>query len=282
MGSENELELRVHPASLYHPEGVAWGPDGRVYAGGEAGQVYRLRLEDDTAEEFANTGGNMLGITLDANANAYVCDMGLQQVVRVAPDGTWTTYSKGLPDRPMRLPNYSVFDDEGTLYVTDSGEWSDRDGLIWRVRASGEADVWDEQASGFPNGMCLAAAGDALYVVESSPPLISRVEIADDGSAGERTVVAELPRTVPDGVAMDVEGTLYVSCYNPNVIYRITPDGEVSVLHDDWEQILLMAPTNIAFGGSQLTTLIVANLFGRNLTTAPMDVAGLPLRYPKL
>jgi gluconolactonase len=24
---------------LDHPEGVAWGPDGRVYAGGEAGQI---------------------------------------------------------------------------------------------------------------------------------------------------------------------------------------------------------------------------------------------------
>jgi gluconolactonase len=27
---------------LDHPEGVAYGPDGYLYAGGEAGQVYRI------------------------------------------------------------------------------------------------------------------------------------------------------------------------------------------------------------------------------------------------
>jgi sugar lactone lactonase YvrE len=278
----NELELTAHPASLYHPEGVAWGPDGRVYAGGEAGQVYRLDLDGGAAEEYGNTGGNMLGVALDADTNAYVCDMGLQRVVRVAPDGSWSTYSAGLPDRPMRLPNYAVFDDAGTMYVTDSGEWGDRDGLIWRISADGSTEVWDESAAGFPNGACLSADGGALYVVESSPPQVSRIEIADDGSAGTRSLAVELPRTVPDGVALDVQGNLYVSCYNPNVIYRYDSVGELSVLYDDWEQVILLAPTNIAFGGPDLRTLIVANLFGRNLATAPMGVAGLPLRYPKL
>ena len=31
---------------LDHPEAVAWGPDGRIYAGGEDGQLYRLGLTD--------------------------------------------------------------------------------------------------------------------------------------------------------------------------------------------------------------------------------------------
>jgi gluconolactonase len=282
MSMENQLELTVHPASLYHPEGVAWGPDGRVYAGGEGGQVYRLDLDGNTAEEYANTRGSMLGVALDAEANAYVCDMGLQQVVRVDPEGGWTTYSSGVPERPMRLPNYGVFDDEGMLYVTDSGEWGDRDGLIWRIRPGGQTEVWDESAAGFTNGMCLSADGAALYVVESSPPLVSRVEFADDGSAGARSVVVELPRTVPDGIALDVEGSLYISLYNPNIVYRYRPDGELQVLYDDWEQLKLLAPTNVAFAGPDLKTLVIANLFGRNLATAPMDVAGLPVRYPRV
>ncbi len=30
---------------LDHPEGVAWGLDGNVYAGAEAGQIYRVTLD---------------------------------------------------------------------------------------------------------------------------------------------------------------------------------------------------------------------------------------------
>jgi len=130
--------------------------------------------------------------------------------------------------------------------------------------------------------MCLSADGKALYVVESSPPLISRLKIRADGSAGERTVVVELPRQVPDGVALDRNGDLYIAMYNPNIIYRYTSAGALITLHDDWEQLALVAPTNIAFGGPDLSTLIVASLCGWAVHTAPMPVPGLPLRYPKL
>jgi gluconolactonase len=118
-------------------------------------------------------------------------------------------------------------------------------------------------------------------VVESTPPLISSIPINDDGSAGERTVVVELPRNVPDGVAFDVEGNLYISLYNPNIIYRYK-GGKLVVLYDDWEQLVLIAPTNIAFGGKAMKTLLIANLCGWNLVTAPMEIAGLPLKYPTL
>jgi sugar lactone lactonase YvrE len=130
--------------------------------------------------------------------------------------------------------------------------------------------------------MCLSADGRHLYVVESSPPLISKVAVNRDGTAGERTVVVELPRQVPDGVALDVNGDLYISLYNPNIIYRFTTGGELITLYDDWRQLQLVAPTNIAFGGADMSTLIIASLCGWSVHTAPMPVPGLPVRYPKL
>jgi gluconolactonase len=58
--------------------------------------------------------------------------------------------------------------------------------------------------------------------------------------------------------------------------------GELITLYDDWEQLMLVAPTNIAFGGPDMKTLIIASLCGWSVHTAPMPVAGLPVRYPKI
>ena len=91
-------------SGLDHPEGVAYGPDGYVYAGGEAGQVYRISL-DGKYEQFANTGGFCLGIACDAHANLYVCDIGHCAVMRVAPDGHVSVFSDRCVGVHMSTPN---------------------------------------------------------------------------------------------------------------------------------------------------------------------------------
>jgi gluconolactonase len=268
---------------LDHPEAVAWGPDQKVYAGGEEGQIYRFGLADRSSGEFVRIeGGFVLGMAHDAACNVYACVDRHAGVYKVTPDGQATLYANGNAEQRMRMPNYPVFDDAGNLYVSDSGDWGSRNGRIWRIRPGGDAEIWDRSANGFTNGMCLSADGRALYVVESSPPLISRLEIRADGSAGDRSVVVELPRQVPDGVALDRNGDLYIAMYNPNIIYRLKPSGELVTLYDDWEQLNLVAPTNIAFGGADMSTLIIASLCGWAVHTAPMSVPGLKLRYPKL
>ncbi len=266
-----------------HPEAVAWGPDGRAYAGGEAGQLYRFGLDDGRIEEVARVpGGFLLGLAHDAAGNTYACDDRSACVHRITPGGKVSVYASGGAGQKMRVPNYPVFDDTGNLYVSDSGTWGGRDGFIWKVAPGGKAGIWDRRANGFTNGMCLSADGRALYVVESSPPLVSRLEINADGTAGQRSVVVDLPRTVPDGVALDANGDLYISLYNPNIIYRLTQAGALVTLYDDWEQLMLVAPTNIAFGGPDMKTLIIASLCGWSVHTAPMPVPGLRLRYPEI
>ena len=56
-------EFSVLTDGLDHPEGVAWGPDGHIYAGGEAGQVYRITL-DGHFTEIGNKGGAIFGVLL--------------------------------------------------------------------------------------------------------------------------------------------------------------------------------------------------------------------------
>ena len=70
---------------LHHPEGVAWNPvDGRVYAGGEGGELYAVTLEGEV-EQVGSSGGSMLGIAVDGLAACTRCDAGKGEIARWDP-----------------------------------------------------------------------------------------------------------------------------------------------------------------------------------------------------
>lgn len=266
---------------LDHPEGVAIGPDGTLYAGGEAGQIYRISPEG-VVKQIASIDGFALGLTVDGENNIYVCETTGKTVKRAAPDGTVSVYSTGTSDQPMVAPNYSVFDAAGNLYVTDSGHWNGKDGRILVVRPNGTTELFTDQIKAFPNGAALSPDTQWLYVVSSELPGIERVRIQDNGTAGEVETVLDLPRNVPDGIAFNKDGALFIACYSPSVIYQLRKDGTLDVLGYDWQNTQLAAPTNIVFYGPQRTTMIIGSLSRWHLTSIEMEVPGLPLHYPKL
>lgn len=264
---------------LDHPECATRGPDGALYAGGEAGQIYRIN-GDGSVRELASTGGFIYGVTLDGSGNVYACDYGNASVKRISPNGDVTTYTPGTADRPMRVPNFAAFDDAGWLYVTDSGGWGYDDGVIYRVAPGGSTTVWSDLAPRFPNGCCLDRDGSALLVVESHGRVIVRIPIEDDGAAGKPVDIADLIGSQPDGLALAEDGSMFVGCYRPDRIYRVQPDGSADVIAEDPDGVVLNQPTNLAFAGDDLQRLIVSSLGGWSLVAANAGVRGLPLRYP--
>ena len=237
---DNLLTLTNLGHVLDHPEAVAWGPDGMIYAGGEDGQLYRICLGGQVLPAVVAkvAGGFLLGLAHDAAGNVYACDERKGCVHRITPAGDISTYAKG--DAVAEFPIAELSGVRRCRQSLCLGLWRframQRRHLARRARRRAR-QIWDRSANGFTNGMCLSADGRWLYVAESSPPLISRVAIKDDGSAGESEVVVHLPRTVPDGVALDIAGDLYISLYNPNIVYRFTRAGELITLYDDWEQL---------------------------------------------
>ena len=266
---------------LDHPEGVAVGSDGSLFAGGEAGQIYRVGL-GGAVEEIASTGGFIYGVVVDGSSDVFACDFGKAAVVRVSATGEVATYSNGTARRPMRVPNFAAFDDGGNLYVTDSGEWGDDDGVVYRIAPGGATEVWTESTPRFPNGCCLTAGGEALLVVESHGRAVVRVPTEDDGGAGRPEPVVDLSGSQPDGIALAEDGTMFVGCYRPDRIYRIPPGGPVEVFADDPDGVVLNQPANVAFSGPNLDRLVVSSLGGWSLVAAPAGVRGLPLRYPSV
>jgi sugar lactone lactonase YvrE len=189
-------------------------------------------------------------------------------VLRISPDGGIEPYG----DR-VGYPNYPVFDREGNLWVTDSGTWDEVSGGLVRIAPGGAT----ERVAGpfrFANG--LAIGGDHLYMIESQMPGVVRMPLA--GGAFEPVV--ELARTVPDGLAFDAEGGLWIGCYQPNRIYRLAADGELEVVVDDWTGEYVLSPTNLAFAGEDLDVLVLASLCGWAVKAIDPGVRGAALERP--
>jgi sugar lactone lactonase YvrE len=259
---------------LSHPECVAFDDEGAAWCGGDRGELYRVAPDGSAIEQVACTGGFTLGVALDGAGALYSCDLALGAVFKLdLASGALERFASG-----MRVPNFPVVDARrGCLYVSDSYDAAEAGPGIWRIALeTGAAELWYAQPLVFANGMALAPGGDALYVVETWAQRVVRVPIGADGRAGRPEPVVEGIERVPDGIAVDVDGRLYVACYEPSRVYRCDPvTGEVELLLDDPTAHVLCHPTNCAFRG---TELFMANLGRWHLTRVDVGVEGLSLR----
>ncbi len=261
---------------LDHPEGVAVHPDGSVWCGGEKGQVFRVEPDGSSFVEVASTGGFALGMAFDEAAEyLYVCDLRQAAVFRVeVSTGAVERFADGAPGGRFKIPNFPAFGPDGSLYVSDSHAFGDPGPGVWRVDLDGDADLWFGEDVTFANGLAWAPDGSALYVAETFGSRVFRVLLRDDGSAGARDEVAHVPGCLPDGLAFDVDGNLYVGCYEPSQVLRIAADGQVEVLWHDVTAHMFAHPTNMAFRGE---TMFTANLGRWHLTQVHVGIEGSAL-----
>jgi gluconolactonase len=133
----------------------------------------------------------------------------------------------------------------------------------------------------FPNGMALDAHGTYLYVTQSTVSNVIRFPIVGKG-LGDPDIVITLPTgTIPDGLTFAESGNLYITCFDPDVIYVYRTDGTVEVVVQGCNPNMLCGPANGAFkdGDDQL---YYSNHKGWSIAAIPVGEYGMPLRYPRL
>ncbi len=284
--------FEIFASGLDHPECCAFDREGNLWAGGEAGQIYRIDCSGNV-KTIANLGGFCAGLAFSPDdCELFVCVAGLG-VACVAKNGEHRIFATHVGDHKIIAANYVLFDSRGQLYVTDSGTWMKRNGFVLRFDGYGRGEILTGPL-GYANGLALSADERHLFMVESDSDSLLRFEIGsiDRLDSGVHRVVRAKPKTgsplvpevfvdrvgrFPDGVAFDADGNLYVCCYASDEIWRIGPDRQKTLLaHDRWG-IILGRPTNLAFGGTNFDEIYVANLGRYTITRAKLGIRGQPL-----
>lgn len=252
--------FEVFATGLDHPECLAFDREGFVWAGGEAGQVYRIDPAGKV-EQVASLGTFNAGVAWSPEDELFVCNPA-KGVVRLRRDRSPALFASHAGGHKIVCANFGLFDPAGNYWVTDSGQWMKQNGFLLRFTPDGRGDVV-AGPFGYANGLAITADGRTLFMVESNTNRIWQFETA----TAKHDVYAKEVGRMPDGLAFDAAGNLYASCYASDDIHRIASDGTAELFaHDPWA-IMLSRPTNLAFRDG---IVYVANLGRYAITRAKL------------
>jgi gluconolactonase len=192
------------------------------------------------------------GLWIDANDNIYLTATNERQLQHLAPDGTLTVLAEGFESDPAATtgPNDVTVSAAGMVYFTDPKGYQGEaaPGTIYRVTPDGQVSVFDDTVVG-PNGILLSPDDRTLYVAHNSAELTAnlvRWELDENGMAiGEEEVVATIEPCIGDGMAVDSNGNVWVTCYSTGTAHLIDTNTGQTIERVTTEQKAL---TNATFG----------------------------------
>jgi sugar lactone lactonase YvrE len=275
------------------PSGVAVDKPGNVYVSvrePDTRNVIWKYTPDGKRSFVANMGYGAVvyGLAVTPNGELFVA-------MATGPEsGVYRLDRKGNAERipgsdGMVYPNGFAFDDRGNLYVTESYSGSPGNygpGGVWRIPPGGEAEVWVRHLLLTGAGASPVGAngigyyhGD-LFVTNTNKGTIVRIPVAKDGGAGEPEVwkqIGPVPESLPvlskfpimpDGLALDVHGNVYVTILTRNAIVRVNADDRaqetVAVLGSSGPapSAQFDFPASLAFGtgAGEQQNLFITNL----------------------
>jgi gluconolactonase len=220
-------------------EGPAYFPAHRSLTWSDIPNNRMLRYYEPTGEVgvFREPSNNANGHTVDPQGRLVSCEHGTRRVTRTEHDGTITVLADSFEGKRLNSPNDVVVRSDGAVYFTDPsyGIESDYEGnkgdsefeggacYVFRVDPITGAlrivgDDFDR-----PNGLAFSVDERLLYVADSGGPRnMSVLDVADDGTLGNKREFAICDNGVFDGFRLDSDGRIWTSaadgvhCYDPD------------------------------------------------------------------
>jgi sugar lactone lactonase YvrE len=294
---------------LQRPECVLCNSAGDLYVSDLRGGVQVRSVEGDQRL----LGGAMVppikpnGISLCRDGGFLVADIAQGGIYRIAPDGKTSVYLRDVDGVALPPTNFVTRDARDRTWVTVSTRLEPRtrayhpgagDGFIVLIDQRGARIVAD--GLGYTNEVAIDESGQWLYVNETCGKRVTRFRITDDGRLEGRQTLTEFGAgTFPDGLALDVEGGVWITSIISNRVIRVDRDGSQQMVLEDcdpgyvayFESLFAQGKverrdvegiqsrrlrniSSIAFGGKDLKTLFMGCLLGDAVATFRSPIAG--------
>lgn len=299
---------------LRRPEDVVVGADGRVFVSHQH-ELAEI-LSDGTLRAFGDDLGESNGINMLTDGRIVVTDYTERGGVRtVDPDsGKVEVLVEEIDGRRLTYSNYPVIDSQGSIWVSCSTQhagWLQAlslgvdDGFIVRIDPDGSAVIAADGLQ-FANGMALDPDESHLYCCQTAPGNVVRLAINPDRTLGpkeeygppmgerrpdeyseEAGLAAFTDPAIQhrwgltDGCGFDAEGNLWVTVVTSGRISAITPEGELVTVVEDPDRSVMGMPTNVTWGGPDLTDLYIGSIGANYVLKATSPVPGLPLIHQR-
>jgi len=144
-------------------------------------------------------------------------------------------------------------------------------GEIWRIGAAGDAAP---VAAGvlWANGIGFSPDGRVAYGSDYARKCVLAWEVEDDGALSSHRTFAEMPAGSADGLAVDVEGGVWVAMGDSAEVARFLPNGSLD------REIDVPGPfvSSLCFGGDDMRDVYITTGDGK-LMRDRVDVPGLKL-----
>jgi len=302
-------EWQTVATGLRFPEGPVWLPDGSVVLVEiERATITRVAA-DGSLSVVAEPGGGPNGLALGPDGKLYVCNNGGFAWHRgpgdLRPTGIADNYSGGRIERidlatgkietlythcegrPLNGPNDIVFDRQGGFYFTDLGKVRGRiwdRGAVYYARPDGSLLKEVIFPIVTPNGIGLSPDEDFLYVAETESARLWKFRILAPGDLAKEPYPSQNGGALVAGIGgfqrfdslkVEADGRISVATLVTGAITSMTPDGKTV------EQALTgdRYTTNLCFGGADLKTCYATLSGGGRLVKRAWPRAGLKLHF---
>jgi sugar lactone lactonase YvrE len=219
-----------------------------------AGTVFGLDPDSGERTSFGHPGP--VGAVLPRAGGGLVLGAGLELVAVDEEGGGAEVLAAVEPEEPGNRFNDCRVDPAGRLWCgTKSRHDNENGGALHRVGP----DLRPARViagTGIANGLGWSPDGATMYFIDSPTHRVDAYEFdAATGALGGRRTLAGIDPAegLPDGLAVDAEGGVWVAVFGSGTVRRFGPDGALEAVLE----LPVRNPSCPAFGGPDLATLYV-------------------------